>query len=174
MRHHITKLSTYGPALGCGIKQFSAVMQSLLLLLVLSATAAVAKPAIINASDAYQMATSGEIILVDIRTPQEWAETGIGEGAIALDMTAKTFVRDLIALRDAYPDTQIAFICATGGRSGYVNRYLAKNNFRNTADVPEGMMGSRKGPGWLKTGLPTYAGNPAEIKKRLQTALSGN
>ena len=153
------------------LSQFAGLLQSVLLLAVISAGAVNAQTALLTVDAAHEAAQSGSIILVDIRTPEEWSQTGIAEGAIALDMTAKTFISNLIALREHHPETQIALICATGGRSAYLNRYLWKNGFKNTADVSEGMLGSRAGPGWLKAGLPIYPGDPARITQQLKRVL---
>jgi rhodanese-related sulfurtransferase len=75
---------------------------------------------------AYAAAQAGEIFLIDIRRPDEWLDTRVGEGAIGLDMRDDGFVPMLIALREANPDKPIALICATGMRSGYVTSALAK------------------------------------------------
>lgn len=137
----------------------------------LTALPAMAAGAKITAPDAYVAAKSGNIILVDIRTPQEWAQTGIAEGAIGLDMTDKSFVESLSKLRNDNPDTPIALICRTGNRSGYVFNALDKQGFPNLMDVSEGMAGGPNGKGWLPRGLPTYAGNPDEISQRLDVVM---
>jgi rhodanese-related sulfurtransferase len=171
MRRHVMVIATFFTTRSTGFIQFATKLQILLVAMAMGTAMATAQPVKLMVSDAYEAAKSGEIILVDIRTPEEWAETGIGEGAIALDMTQKSFVQSLISLRESNPDTQIAFICATGGRSGYLNRFLWQNGFKNIADVSEGMLGSRAGPGWLKTGLPIYPGADAQIKARLEAFL---
>ena len=126
---------------------------------------------VIKAPDAYVAAKAGNIILVDIRTPEEWAQTGIAEGAIALDMTDKTFVDSLVKLRAEYPGKPIALICRTGNRSGYVFDALNKQGFPNLTDVAEGMAGGPNGKGWIPRGLPIYAGTSREIKARLDVIL---
>ncbi len=136
-------------------------------------TSAVAGHSTLSATDAYAAAASGNIILLDIRTPQEWRDTGIGQGALGLDMTSRDFLKMLVAIRRANPKTPIALICATGGRSAQVNQFLDKNNFGNMIDVPEGMLGAATGPGWLKTNLPVYRGSSAEIRRRLLQVLEG-
>lgn len=132
---------------------------------------AIAADTVIKAPDAYVAAKAGNIILVDIRTPEEWAQTGIAEGAIALDMTDKTFVDSLVKLRSDNPATPIALICRTGNRSGYVFEALNKQGFANLMDVSEGMAGGRGGKGWIPRGLPTYAGTSVEIKARLDVVI---
>ena len=170
MRRHVTTFRQPADAIAAPLA--AALAAALLLLLILPGTLS-AQPARLGVTDAYRAAQAGEIILVDIRTPGEWQDTGIAEGAVALDMQAKDFIPALIALRERNPGKRIAFICAVGGRSGYLNRFLYKNGFGNTADVPEGMLGSSAGPGWLKAGLPVYPGEAAEIERR-RRALFGS
>ena len=112
---------------------------------------------IMQADAAYDAAKAGDIILVDIRTPQEWQQTGIGEGAVALDMRDEGFVKSLVDLRQAYPEKPIALICRTSNRSGYVVSTLASQGFPNLVDVAEGMAGGPNGTGWVNRGLPVYA-----------------
>lgn len=133
----------------------------------LSALPAQAAETVISTPDAYVAAKAGNIILVDIRTPPEWKQTGIAEGAIALDMTDKSFVDSLVRLRAAYPDKPIALICRTGNRSGHVFKVLNKQGFDGLMDVSEGMAGGPNGKGWIPRGLPVYAGTNAEITPRL-------
>lgn len=125
---------------------------------------------IMQATTAYEAAKNGEIILVDIRTPQEWLETGIGEGAIALDMRENSFVAALSELRQQNPDKPIAIICRSGNRSNYVVNALTDQKFPGLVDVSEGMLGGRNGKGWVPSGLPVYPGTEVEITKQLQAA----
>ncbi len=126
---------------------------------------------IITPTDAHDQALSGAVILVDIRRPDEWLETGIGEGALALDMRNDEFVRQLVTLRRANPDTPIALICRTGNRSKFVVSTLSGQGFPGLMDVAEGMVGGRNGPGWIATGLATYAGTPENITAQLAKML---
>jgi len=120
---------------------------------------------------AHRAAVAGDIILIDIRRPEEWLQTNIAQGAIALDMREENFVPTLTALRRANPDTPIALICRTGNRTGYVTSALAKQGFPGLVDVNEGMMGGSNGPGWLNRGLPTYAGTMVNVTARRKTLL---
>lgn len=120
---------------------------------------------------AYKAALAGEIILIDIRRPEEWAETRVGEGAIGLDMRAENFVPTLVALRRANPGKPIALICRTGNRTGYVTSALAGQGFPDLVDVSEGMVGGANGPGWLSRGLPTYEGTLTNVSARRKALL---
>ena len=126
----------------------------------------------IGAKEAFAKAKSGEIILVDIRTPQEWADTGIGQGAIGLDMTVESFVDSLLDLRKNYPEKPIALICRTGNRSSYVLSHPVFQNFPDLVDVTEGMAGGRNGKGWIPRGLPVYAGSKTNVEKFLKAIIT--
>ena len=105
--------------------------------------------------EAHRQAVAGDITLVDIRRPDEWKLTGIGEGAHPLDMRRDDFADALAAL---VPDRSalIALICARGVRSARMANRMTKAGFSNIIDVPEGMLGSAAGPGWLAADLPTF------------------
>ena len=108
----------------------------------------------IDPPTAHAQALAGDILLVDIRRPDEWARTGSGEGANRLDMRREDFIDALLTLTDGKPDQPVALICARGVRSARLSNRLAEAGFTNLIDVPEGMLGSGAGPGWLKRGLP--------------------
>ncbi len=127
---------------------------------------------VISPKDAYDRAKSGNIILVDIRTPGEWQQTGVPEGAIALNMQSPEFVQTLAKLRENNPDTPIALSCRTGSRSNYAVTALTQQGFPLLVDAHEGIAGGPAGPGWLAAGLPVYPGTPEEIKKRINAALA--
>lgn len=108
----------------------------------------------LSVREAHTGAFTGAITLIDIRRPDEWHLTGIGEGAVPLDMRDSDFTQRLLAHVEGDRTRVIALICARGVRSrGLANR-LAEAGFTNVLDVPEGMHGSGAGPGWLAAGLP--------------------
>ncbi|MEM1361898.1 MAG: rhodanese-like domain-containing protein [Pseudomonadota bacterium] len=109
--------------------------------------------------EAHTAALDGDILLIDIRTPEEWATTGIGEGANPLDMRRDDFVAALDALAEGDRGAPIALICARGVRSARMSKALTEAGFTQIIDVPEGMLGSFDGPGWLDRALPV--GDPS-------------
>ncbi|WP_146344270.1 rhodanese-like domain-containing protein [Phaeobacter marinintestinus] len=108
----------------------------------------------LSVSDAHAVALDGSVLLIDIRTPKEWRQTGVGEGAQPLDMRRNDFVDALSRLSGGDTHQPIALICARGVRSARLSRRLTDAGFTSIIDVPEGMLGSGAGPGWLATGLP--------------------
>ncbi len=104
-------------------------------------------------AEAHAAAGAGEILLVDIRRPDEWAKTGVPEVAEALDMRDSAFVDKVLAARRS-DDQPVAVICARGVRSARLARRMTDAGITPVIDVPEGMLGSGAGPGWLARGLP--------------------
>ncbi len=113
----------------------------------------------LSAPDAHKAAITGDIILVDIRRPDEWSLTGVGEGAVLIDMRRPDFVDALSAAVNGDHDRPIALICARGVRSRRLGAQLAQAGFSAILDVSEGMLGSGAGPGWVKRGLPVVRVN---------------
>ncbi|AML53398.1 rhodanese-like domain-containing protein [Falsihalocynthiibacter arcticus] len=107
-----------------------------------------------SVSEAYEALQLDEILLLDIRSPQEWAETGVAQGAWPVSLHEEGFSERLMAARTLAQDRPVALICATGGRSGAVYKNLKAAGYENFIDVSEGMHGSSAGAGWINTGLP--------------------
>ena len=101
----------------------------------------------------YEKVKTGEVMLIDVRTPQEWAQTGIPEGAHPIEL-APTFLAKLNELTGGDRNKPLAFICATGARSNYVATELAKRGWTHVIDVAGGLFGGPKGKGWIASGLP--------------------
>lgn len=114
---------------------------------------------ILSAPEAHAKAVAGEIILVDIRRPDEWESTGSGEGATRIDLRVDNFAARVQEAADGDLNAPVALICARGVRSARVSNQLIAAGFTNIIDVPEGMLGSAAGPGWLARGLPVVKDN---------------
>ncbi|MEJ1995217.1 MAG: rhodanese-like domain-containing protein [Limibacillus sp.] len=100
------------------------------------------------------------LLLIDVRSKLEWAETGIPKGAEAITIHEPRgvgyFVMKVSEAAGGERDRPIAFICATGVRSAYAYSLLKEAGFSELYNITEGMLGNpRHGPGWLKRGLPT-------------------
>lgn len=108
----------------------------------------------LSVGDAHQRAVAGEILLIDIRRPDEWARTGVAAGAEPLDMRLADFQDRLAVLMARRPGVPVAVICARGVRSRALSARLRQAGIDDVMDVPEGMLGSGAGPGWLAAGLP--------------------
>jgi rhodanese-related sulfurtransferase len=130
------------------IKTFLAAM-----LLVLTTTLAWGQSKI-DAPTALDLAKKGEIVLVDIRRPSEWQETGVASVARPITMHEDGFVAKLEKLIKANPGKKVALICAGGVRSARMQSILSNMGVTDAIDVTEGMMGNGDKPGWIARGLP--------------------
>lgn len=129
----------------------------LALLWLLPASAQYALPSL-TAADAQARQERGDIVLVDIRQPEEWRQTGVAEGAIRISMGhpegGEGFLRDLLAAVGDDRDAPVVLICRTGNRTSQVVPALQQWGFSRVYHIPEGMLGSQFGPGWIRSGLP--------------------
>lgn len=125
--------------------------------LALAASASRAEPDL-SAPESLAAARMGKLILVDIRTPQEWRETGVAEGALRVNLYhpagPQGFAAELLAQVGGDKSAPIGLICRIGNRTTAAQRYLKSLGFTRVFNIREGMAGSNAGPGWLKRGLP--------------------
>ncbi len=109
-----------------------------------------------TAPEAYDAVRTGKLRLIDVRTPQEWRQTGIAPGAGRVDMSrgAEHLLQGVLEATKGDRNAPIALICRTGNRTTQVQRFLQQQGFSNVFNVKEGMVGSAAGPGWIRRGLP--------------------
>lgn len=131
------------------------VLASLLASASLSLAADVQK---ITPADAARLVAAGKAVLVDVREPAEWAETGVAKPALLLPKSdfdgAQTQWKDFLAKNG---DKQVIVYCRTGRRSGVVAAALAEKGVKvaNAGGLKE----------WTDAGLPVrQVEKPAEKK----------
>lgn len=130
------------------------------LLLAAVAAAAAAQPneGIISAEEALAMTRSGQAILIDIRTPDEWRQTGIPSGARRANASdpqgPAAFLQEVLDIVGDQRTQAIAIICRTGNRTTKARAFLMSKGFAEVYNVKEGVAGSDAGDGWFKRGLP--------------------
>lgn len=116
-----------------------------------------------TAPEAHQKALKGEIVLVDVRRPEEWKETGVPVSAHAITMhqNGQNFLSSLLNVTGGDIKVPVAIICRTGNRTTKLSEPLAKAGF-TVINVVEGVVGGARGPGWKNRGLPVRAWTPAD------------
>lgn len=121
---------------------------SLLLLFLGFSTALAAEVAKISPADAARLVADGKALLVDVREPAEWAETGVAAPAVLLpksdfDGAQKQWKGFL----EKAGDKQLILYCRSGRRSGAVAEALAEKglNVVNAGGFKD----------WVAAGLPT-------------------
>lgn len=121
----------------------------------------VAAAEILSAPEARALLADQALILIDIRSREEWQSTGVARGAWPVSLHEAGFGDKLNQIFQRFPDTKIALICATGGRTRRVTRILEANGVTRISDVSEGMMGNRRGAGWIARGFAVVPLNVA-------------
>jgi rhodanese-related sulfurtransferase len=113
----------------------------------------------ITPAEAAKMVSEGKAVLIDIRTPEEWKETGVAEGAVRIDMNDPNFVSKF---RDATGNDRtkpVALICRTANRTRTVQAALIQNGIHTRVmNVEGGMIGNTADKGWIARGLPVKKG----------------
>ncbi len=105
----------------------------------------------LSAREAHDAVRAGTVVLLDIRTPEEWRDTGLAVGAIALDAETPGFEVRLAGLRLDHRGKRIALIDRSGGLSSSLRTKLAGRGWREIVAVRGGMLGPG---GWLAEKLP--------------------
>ena len=102
----------------------------------------------ITPAEAAQRVKDGKAVLVDVREPSEWAETGVAAPAVLLPMSDLQGERKLWQpFLDQNAGKEILLYCRSGNRSGQVAAKLAQEG-QTVATV-----GGFKE--WTDAGLPT-------------------
>lgn len=129
-----------------------------LALLATAPIAASAQDASISPREARSLSAVGKVLLIDVRTPEEWRDTGVAPGAKRINWRTPggpaAFLEQVLATVDGDVSRPVALICRTGARSAQAQAFLREHGFTNVINVSEGMQGGTVGPGWIKGGLP--------------------
>ena len=126
-----------------------------------AALAAAAADDEITVNEAYQRSQAGEVLLIDVRTHEEWQQSGLPLGARPVTLNDPAGIDGFVAaLRAAVGDDEtrpIALICASGRRSARAKAALEEAGFTHVFNVKGGMFGSADAAGWAQQALPTEA-----------------
>jgi len=86
-----------------------------------------------------QLANDPDTLLVDIRRPEEWKQTGVVEGALLVTYTSPEAFLKAVTPRLA-PGQQLALICRSGNRTSRATRQIAGMVEVPVVDVQGGML----------------------------------
>jgi rhodanese-related sulfurtransferase len=89
---------------------------------------------LVNLSEAKKMLAAGEVIALDVRTPEEISEGKI-QGALEIDYKANNFKEKIEKL-----DKSASYLvyCRSGGRSAKCTKLMKKLGFKQTYDLDGG------------------------------------
>ncbi|WP_353617529.1 rhodanese-like domain-containing protein [Tropicibacter sp. R15_0] len=108
-----------------------------------------------SAERAFDALLADSARVIDVRTREEWQESGVGSGVWPISMHEASFPERLFRAKELSGERTVGLICATGGRSASLLRALRQAGYSGYADIAEGMLGSGEGPGWIASSLPT-------------------
>ena len=116
----------------------------------------------LSAPQAHEMAEDGRVLILDVRRPAEWRETGMPAGSVGVSIHSpkgkEGFVASALAAVGGDKARPIAVICASGVRSTRAQAWLAEAGFSSVYNVKEGLFGRHdetgRQPGWLNRNLP--------------------
>ncbi len=112
----------------------------------------------LSAPAAYALMQAGTLTLIDVRTPDEWRETGVARGALRISMAGAQgetgFIQQVDAALGGNRKKTIGLIGLAGSRAANAQKVLLASGFSHVFRVSEGMRGSSAGPGWIARKLP--------------------
>ena len=110
-----------------------------------------------SARQAHDALLADDARTIDVRSREEWRNTGVGTGIWPISMHEDLFADRLFAAKAVAGGRTVGLICATGGRSAPVLLALRRAGYPGYADISEGMLGAKAGPGWIAAGLPVVS-----------------
>lgn len=97
------------------------------------------------AAEAASLLDDPDVVILDIRTPEEVAEARLPGDVVNIDFYEPDFQDQLAALD---PDASYVMYCRTGNRSGTARGILSQLGFSDVVDIDGGIVG------WSEAGLP--------------------
>jgi len=107
-------------------------------------------PPEISALEAHARMGQG-VVLIDVRTPSEWQQSGVAEGAWRVALGDPDFTAKVATILGGDTSAEVAFICRSGNRSKTARDRLIAAGFVNSTSVSGGTL---RGGGWARSGLP--------------------
>ena len=98
----------------------------------------------LNVSEFSQKITEPDVIILDVRTPEEFASGHI-EGALNIDFNSGDFANEITRLN---PSENYAIYCRSGSRSGQAASIMHKAGFHDVSNLNGGVID------WTDAGLP--------------------
>ena len=95
---------------------------------------------------------AGEIVLIDVREPDEWINTGSPKGSIRVPLQSPDFLDQVHSRTNYRKELPIALCCRSGIRGKKAAELLVQSGFENVSNVEGGMKE------WISENLPIEHG----------------
>ena len=108
--------------------------------------------------DAYEMASTGKLMIVDIRSYGDRTRDGTPKGAVLVAFSSSDTDQFLVVVLRATNNVKaqpIAVLCSRGVYSRTAQAALIDAGFSRVYSVDGGFLGGDNDPGWKTWGLPT-------------------
>lgn len=113
-------------------------------LAVLIGSPVLAEEVVLSAPEASARASAGKLTLIDLRTPEEWRETGVPSGAKPINMrnpnSPSALLQEVLRAVGGDRSQPLGLICRSGNRSTQARNFLEAKGFTNLVNVKEGMV----------------------------------
>jgi rhodanese-related sulfurtransferase len=116
----------------------------------------------VTPQEAHRLREAGAAVIVDVRTPAEYAQVGHVPEAPLIEWPRNGGRAEMQSFLDALrakfdPSEKILFICRSGVRSHYAAELAARAGYESAYNVLEGFEGEYGAGtnGWKAAGLPT-------------------
>ena len=126
----------------------SAILVSLLFLAASAGCSRAAEAPSIAPVEAAKRVADGQAVLIDVREPKEWAETGVAAPATLLALSDLNGDRkEWKGFLEKNRDKELILYCRTGNRAGRAAKLLAEEGYRT--------LNAGSFRDWQAAGLPT-------------------
>ncbi len=115
-------------------------------------------PAFTTVSSKSFAANPGGAVLIDVREPSEWAQTGVPKDSVGISVSRPDFVAEVLKAAGGDKSKPVAVFCRSGNRSVKAANTLLEAGFTNVTNIGDGWIGREGvGAGWGPLNLPKQA-----------------
>lgn len=94
----------------------------------------------ISVHDAHDRTSDGTLVLIDVRTPEEWRATGRPAGSVGVTLQDADFTAKVLGCLDGDAARAVAFTCRTGARAGQAAEKARRAGLTDIANMTGGFV----------------------------------
>ena len=102
----------------------------------------------ISPKEAHEMQQNGEIIIIDVRQPDEWQKNGMPKGAYGVGLSSTDFIGAVEKIAAQHKGCRLALTCQSGMRTKAAIKTLDSHGMKDLYQIKGGLMA------WNRQGLP--------------------